>query len=455
MRANNPIHQNASMRTGLLACCIALTGCAPGIVTSRSDNARLIQGPPIQDITTAFDTALSCLSGKIPANATFAVGAIADNTGKEQYADSGTGKMVTQGAGDMVQSSLFQAGVRVVNRRDPNIPIAESNWGLRNMGDQTAADFFISGSINSLDYIPGGGASVKIAGVGPEFRQTRILIGMDLALTNSFNGEVIANIPLQKQIYANETGFGAGRFIGSTLVDVDAGAMEREALHYALRQMLSYATLDLLAQVIDPATAQGCLSKINSADAELMHLPVRPAKGPKRPSLESMIAEAAQATPVPPPPAPEGATAPQQAAPAVEVQPSSPDALRLANTATTYAARAIAAAEDSVRSETYDHAAGLVNNALSFVQLAVKALREAAAAGLSGPAGDAAATLVQQAALAAQEAQKQVLARPDAKPAPTATAPAAAPAAGAAPATGPAPAAPVSPADKRLGGAGQ
>jgi hypothetical protein len=334
--------------------------------------------------------------------------------------------------------------VRVVNRRDPNIPIAESNWGLRNMGSQTPADFFISGSINSLDWIPGGGASVKIAGVGPEYRQTRILIGMDLALTNSYNGEVIANIPLQKQIFANETGIGAGRFFGSTLVDVDAGAMQREALHYALRQMLSYATLDLLAQVIDPATAQDCLSKINSADAELMQLPERPAKGKKR-TLDAMIAEAA-ATPAMPP----AGAAPQQAAPApagaVEVQPNSPDALRLANEATTYAARAIAAAEDSVRSETYDHAAGLVNNSLSFVQMAVKSLREAAAAGLSGPAGDAAATLVQQAALAAQEAQKQVLARPDAKPAP-----AAAPAAPAPPAAGPSP---VTPQDKRLGGTG-
>jgi curli biogenesis system outer membrane secretion channel CsgG len=408
----------------------------------------LVQGPPIQDITTPFDTALSCLSGKIPEGATFAVGVIADNTGKEQYADSGTGKMVTQGAGDMVQSSLFQAGVRVVNRRDPNIPIAESNWGLRNMGDQTAADFFVSGSINSLDYIPGGGASVKIAGVGPEYRQTRILIGMDLALTNSFNGEVIANIPLQKQIFANETGMSSGRFIGTTLVDVDAGAMQREALHHVLRQMLSYATLDLLAQVIDPATAQDCLSKINADDAELMQLPVRSAKGRKRPSLEAMIAEAATATPALPPaatPAPAGA-APQQAAPAVEVQPTSPDAVRLGNEATTYAARAIAAAEDSVRAETYDHAAGLVNNALSFVQLAVKALREAAVAGLTGPAGDAAATLVQQAALAAQQAQKLVLARNDA-PAPTA-----------APQTAPAPAAPaapVAPQDKRLGGAGR
>lgn len=449
MPANKHSLNHGAVRAGLLACCIALVGCAPGVVTGRADNARLIQGPPIQDITTPFDTALSCLSGKIPEGATFAVGAIADNTGKEQYADSGTGKMVTQGAGDMVQSSLFQAGVRVVNRRDPNIPIAESNWGLRNMGDQTAADFFISGSINSLDYIPGGGASVKIAGVGPEYRQTRILIGMDLALTNAFNGEVIANIPLQKQIFANETGLSAGRFFGNTLVDIDAGAMQREALHHALRQMLSYATLDLLAQVIDPATAQDCMSRINSADAELMQLPVRRAKGPKRPSLQAMIAEAAAAPAVMPAPPAQGAPAPapQQAAPAVEVQPTSPEATRLGNEATTYAARAIAAAEESVRSETYDHAAGLVNNALSFVQLAVKSLREAAASGLSGPAGDAAATLVQQAALAAQEAQKLVLARPDAPPPPAEPAAAPPAAAGAAP--------PVTPQDKRLGGAGQ
>src|SRR3990167_843338 len=118
----------------VMACCLALIGCAPGVITRRAQDVSLIQGPPIQDIKTPFDQALSCLSDKIPSNAVFAVGAIADNTGKEQYADSGTGKMVTQGAGDMVQSALFQAGVRVVNRRDPNIRIAESNWGLGALG---------------------------------------------------------------------------------------------------------------------------------------------------------------------------------------------------------------------------------------------------------------------------------------------------------------------------------
>ena len=32
-----------------------------------------------------------------------------------------SGKFVTQGAGDIVQSALFQAGTTVVNRRDPRI----------------------------------------------------------------------------------------------------------------------------------------------------------------------------------------------------------------------------------------------------------------------------------------------------------------------------------------------
>ena len=36
------------------------------------------------------------------------------------------GKMVTQGAGDMVQSALFQAGVNLMNRRDPRIIESEA-----------------------------------------------------------------------------------------------------------------------------------------------------------------------------------------------------------------------------------------------------------------------------------------------------------------------------------------
>ena len=101
-----------------------LAGCVPAqsMRTAQDVNMAMPHGPAMEDITTPFDEALSCLRNKIPSDVFFSVGQIGDTTGKEQYADGGTGKLVTQGAGDMVQSALFRAGVSVVNRRDPNIP---------------------------------------------------------------------------------------------------------------------------------------------------------------------------------------------------------------------------------------------------------------------------------------------------------------------------------------------
>src|SRR5690606_41516888 len=77
----------------------------------------LVQGPPITDIFTPFDMALSCLKGQLRSDVSFSVGAILDQTGKDVVTNGGSGKMVTQGAGDMVQSALFQAGVSLMNRQ--------------------------------------------------------------------------------------------------------------------------------------------------------------------------------------------------------------------------------------------------------------------------------------------------------------------------------------------------
>jgi curli biogenesis system outer membrane secretion channel CsgG len=180
----------------------------------------------------------------------FSVGAIIDQTGKEQLTEGGTGKFVTQGAGDMVQSALFRTGVTVLNRRDPRVLETEVKWGVRDSKGIVPSNYFITGSINSLDFIPGGGFDIQVAGVGPQYRQSRILVGLDLSLTDTRTGRVVANVPLQKQIYSSEFNFGIGRFMGDDLVLLDIGGREREALHFALRQMLNLGTFELLTQVM-------------------------------------------------------------------------------------------------------------------------------------------------------------------------------------------------------------
>lgn len=223
---------------------------------------KLVQGPPITDIFTPFDMALSCLKGQLRNDVSFSVGAILDQTGKDVVTNGSSGKMVTQGAGDMVQSALFQAGVNLMNRRDPRIIESEVKWRIRDPRQIQASDYYVTGSINSLDFIPGGGFDMQIAGVGPNYSQTRIMVGLDLSLTDTRTSKVVANVSLQKQIAAQDYGVSAGRFTGRTLLNVQIGKGEREATNFALRQMLNLATFELLSQVVPPPVFAGCRAQI-------------------------------------------------------------------------------------------------------------------------------------------------------------------------------------------------
>ncbi|WP_216934600.1 CsgG/HfaB family protein [Acinetobacter sp. BY484] len=238
-----------------------LTGCT-GLATSNKKPVKLVQGPPITDIFTPFDMALSCLKGQLRSDVSFSVGAILDQTGKDVVTNGGSGKMVTQGAGDMVQSALFQAGVSLMNRRDPRIIESEAKWGIRDPKQIQASDYYVTGSINSLDFIPGGGFDMQIAGVGPNYSQTRIMVGLDLSLTDTRSSRVVGNVSLQKQIAAQDYGIGAGRFAGRTLLNIQIGKGEREATNFALRQMLNLATFELLSQVVPPAVFESCRAEI-------------------------------------------------------------------------------------------------------------------------------------------------------------------------------------------------
>ncbi|MGO1064059.1 CsgG/HfaB family protein [Acinetobacter lwoffii] len=238
-----------------------LTGCT-GLAPSNQKPVSLVQGPPITDIFTPFDMALSCLKGQLRNDVSFSVGAILDQTGKDVVTNGGSGKMVTQGAGDMVQSALFQAGVSLMNRRDPRIIESEAKWGIRDPRQIQASDYYVTGSINSLDFIPGGGFDMQIAGVGPNYSQTRIMVGLDLSLTDTRSSKVVGNVSLQKQIAAQDYGLSAGRFAGRTFLNIQIGKGEREATNFALRQMLNLATFELLSQVVPPAVFESCRAQI-------------------------------------------------------------------------------------------------------------------------------------------------------------------------------------------------
>ena len=399
----------------MMVCLAALTGCSalpPGALTPSDQNAEMVQGPPVEDVVTAFDDALSCLRGKVQPGITFAVGQIVDATGKESYADGATGKFVTQGAGEMVQSALFRAGVTVVNRRDPNIPIVETQWGIRDLAQQMPVNFYISGSINSLDFIPGGGASVQINGIGPRYRQSRILIGLDLSLTDAMTGRIVASVPLQKQIFTREVGASMGKFFGATLISLDLGGQQREAVHFALRQMLSFATFELLGQVMNASTFSPCSEKVSpfhgaigntgTGDAEALKVAARNGEALRQAAAERQANSSAQPAQTPGQPA-------QSASRSIEEQVK-----ELANHAMVFGARAVAAAEESLAADSTDKAAQKSAEATELLRGAVQIMQRAAELGLSGPEGDAVALVVERGIGVVTEAQQRLAERIDA-----------------------------------------
>jgi curli biogenesis system outer membrane secretion channel CsgG len=256
---------------GLALCAmVALGACNKfGGFARPEENAKLLQGPPIEDIVTPFDEALECLKPRVNRSVTYAVGAVQDQTGRQSFGDQGAGSYFTQGAGEMIQSAMLRAGVTLINRRNMDIPVSEARWGIRALDTQATTNFYISGSISSLDFIPGGGFSAMLSGIGPRYRQNRVLVAADIYMTDARTGVVVGGVPIQKQLVASEMGFGVGRFFGEVLANMDAGMVEREALNFVLRQMLSLATFELISLTMEPRHWLPCRAKLDSTFGEL------------------------------------------------------------------------------------------------------------------------------------------------------------------------------------------
>jgi len=237
----------------------AVAGCA-----DMSDDIDTARGPAITDIVTPFDTALVCLDGIIAREAIFGVGRIPDNTGRR--VDSASSEfLITAGAGDIVQSALFKAGVTVVNRRDMGTAVMESQWGIRDLSTQLPTMFAVTGSISTLDFVPASGFYANIGGFGQSGRKGRVIVGLDMSVTDTRTGRIVANVALKKQIVARETGFETARVIDNVIVELDFGLSEREALNFALREMLQFATFELLVQLMPAEKWASCAEGIDPA----------------------------------------------------------------------------------------------------------------------------------------------------------------------------------------------
>ena len=243
---------------------LALSACT---VTAPVHQVQTEAEPQVAPHSTPYDDALACLGNHVNGSAPFiTVGRVNDLTGKSAVSDGGSGAYITQGGPDIVMSAVMTAGAfPVVNTQD--LPLSNVVAKRNGVDERLAPEFYLAGSINTLDFVPGGGAEVGIAGVGFKAREYSILVGLDMFLVNGRTDTIVRSSKMLKRVSAEEIGVGLTRFFGTTLVDVSAGMQDREALHVALRGMLKYASYDLLSEFADgQGLAENCDQHIRKAD---------------------------------------------------------------------------------------------------------------------------------------------------------------------------------------------
>lgn len=244
--------------------------CVAGAAQAASDNENtsLLSGPPVMDVVSPYDAAFNCLRSVLTPEqrrTSFSVGYFADRTGKTNYvSDSGTGSFSTQGAEDMVYTSLALTGVQVV---DSSMPYRQMvDWTIGKMALNPGSglnlslmfpDVTISGAITSFDInMSSGGVDARVYGVGGGRRKHRILVGMEgrTVLMPGGRGEAgrsSAFTRINKQIvgYENEAGVTSffGRAGSATLFEINLGERKNEAIQHIERVMIDRLVFDLVS----------------------------------------------------------------------------------------------------------------------------------------------------------------------------------------------------------------
>lgn len=221
-----------------------------------------------------------------------------------------------------------------------------------------------------------------------------------------------------------EVGVSGGRFFGPLLLELELGGMQREALHFALRQMLNLATFELLTQLMAPDSFDECLDLISILDGEIRNTngssartrqsngsALRRAAEEASNRIEEVTASESRERRHAPGPEQSGAGASREEA--ADAEPLLPLDVLTAR-ATAGAGRALVAAEAAKSAENPEEAAVNAERAHQFMLYAIQQLQKAATQGLEGPEGDSTAIIVEQAINAAQSVDSLRSLNPDA-----------------------------------------
>ena len=211
------------------------------------------------------------------------VSEIADKTGKNNYAEGGTGTMMTQGATDMFYTSLANLGIRGTEAT-PQFRGA-IDW-YQQKGAKISIElptYVIMGSLDVLDLLPGTAKSFGILGLGADTVAYKAVGGMDVRLVKMLGeggetGRVLYNVAPKKEYLAVEDRAGFGRFVGKghglSMFSFELARGARTPMQLTTRWLIDYAATSLVLDLAEDKLAHsaetkayltGCRGKLRSA----------------------------------------------------------------------------------------------------------------------------------------------------------------------------------------------
>lgn len=232
---------------------------------------------------TAYSSGLDCLGDRIgPARreTTFAVGEIADYTGKDEYY---SGRPITQGAALMLISALDKAGLRQVERFDTAVAEAELQYANNKLlgddaggapyreilaGSIPGSDVFFVGGVTELNFNLFSGSADVLAGPAEVGGRLYVMnVGVDLRLVATRTLEIVDVVSFQQQVYGRELGAGFFEFLSDDdVLDIGVGDRSQEPMQRAVRAIIERAALELVAGLYD-LNVETCLPERRTAAA--------------------------------------------------------------------------------------------------------------------------------------------------------------------------------------------
>lgn len=245
-----------------------LAGCANPREMYGERGVEPLYSFAVTDNSTPYSRCLAALAAnRATANnlPTFAVGEVADKTGKISYEKDGN--KISQGVTEMVISAMNKTGmVNLVERFDLRVPLAEMRLAEQNFipvkltdFHLKSFDFLVLGAVTELNFnIVTGGAALAVAGIGANARNVIINVALDLRVVDRRTFGVRYATSLQKQIYGYEVEANVFRFFGTTLIEFEAGQIKNEPIQLGVRSVVEMAVYQIMTDFLGLPPSDGC-----------------------------------------------------------------------------------------------------------------------------------------------------------------------------------------------------